>query len=134
MSKAIPVILCGSTPEAAIWGGGIRSREFLYMDDIATGWMFAMGLDKSTYYSPTELMQNQLNVGFGLDVVLIKLVSAVTKAIGYEGMIRFNLSKPDGDLRKWMESSRLNKLGCKPLVGLQEGLANAAGELLERLK
>ena len=122
-----------NAPEVVIWGTGTPRREFLYVDDMAAASVFVMGLDKAIYDSQTQPMQSHINVGFGSDVTINELAHAVATAIGYQGVIRFDSSKPDGSPRKWMDSSKLNKLGWKPLVGLQEGLSSAYSDLLERL-
>jgi GDP-L-fucose synthase len=122
-----------NAPEVVIWGTGTPKREFLYVDDMAAASVFVMELDKAIYDSQTQPMQSHINVGFGSDVTINELAHAVATATGYEGVISFDPSKPDGSPRKWMNSSKLNKLGWKPLVGLQEGLSNAYSDLLERL-
>ena len=122
-----------NAPEVVIWGTGTPRREFLYVDDMAAASVFVMGLDKAIYDSQTQPMQSHINAGFGSDVTINELAHAVATAIGYQGAIRFDSSKPDGSPRKWMNSSKLNTLGWKPLVGLQEGLSNAYSDLLERL-
>ena len=122
-----------NAPEVVIWGTGTPRREFLYVDDMAAATVFVMGLDKAIYDSQTQPMQSHINAGFGSDVTINELAHAVATAIGYQGAIRFDSSKPDGSPRKWMDSSKLNTLGWKPLVGLQEGLSNAYSDLLERL-
>ena len=122
-----------NAPEVVIWGTGTPRREFLYVDDMAAASVFVMGLDKAIYDSQTQPMQSHINVGFGSDVTINELAHAVSTAIGYQGVISFDSSKPDGSPRKWMDSSKLNKLGWKPLVGLQEGLSSAYSDLLERL-
>ena len=122
-----------NAPEVVIWGTGTPRREFLYVDDMAAASVFVMGLDKAIYDSQTQPMQSHINVGFGSDVTINELAHAVATAIGYQGVICFDSSKPDGSPRKWMNSSKLNTLGWKPLVGLQEGLSNAYSDLLERL-
>jgi len=122
-----------NAPEVVIWGTGTPRREFLYVDDMAAASVFVMGLDKAIYDSQTQPMQSHINVGFGSDVTINELAHAVATAIGYQGVICFDSSKPDGSPRKWMDSSKLNTLGWKPLVGLQEGLSNAYSDLLERL-
>ena len=114
-----------NAPEVVIWGTGTPRREFLYVDDMAAASVFVMGLDKAIYDSQTQPMQSHLNVGYGADVTITELASAVAKATGYQGKISFDASKPDGAPRKWMNSSRLNKLGWTPKVQLQDGLTQA---------
>jgi len=109
-------------PEVVIWGTGTPRREFLYVDDMAAASVFVMELDKKTYDQQTEPMQSHINVGFSSDVTIAELAKAVGQAVGYEGAISFDTSKPDGTLRKWMDSGRLNNLGWQPHVSLKDGL------------
>jgi GDP-L-fucose synthase len=114
-----------NAPEVVIWGTGTPRREFLYVDDMAAASVFVMELDKATYDSQTEPMQSHINVGFGSDISIAELAKAVSQAVGYLGTISFDPSKPDGTPRKWMDSSRLNQLGWKPQVHLEQGLESA---------
>lgn len=111
-----------NAPEVIIWGTGTPKREFLYVDDMASASVFVMQLDKKTYDSQTEPMQSHINVGYGSDVTIAEVAKAVGEAVGYQGSISFDSSKPDGAPRKWMDSSRLNQLGWSPKVYLVKGL------------
>jgi len=117
-------------PEVVIWGTGTPKREFLYVDDMAEASVFVMGLDKSIYDQHTSPMESHINVGFGSDVSIAELALAVGLAVGYEGNISFDSTKPDGAPRKWMNSSRLNDLGWLPKVDLTNGLQQAYAEFL----
>ena len=108
-----------NVPEVVIWGTGTPRREFLYVDDMAAASVFVMQLDKATYDSQTMPMQSHINVGFGSDVTIAELAKAVGAAVGYQGKIGFDSTKPDGAPRKWMDSSRLNQLGWKAQVNLE---------------
>lgn len=114
-----------NAPEVVIWGTGTPKREFLYVDDMAAASVFVMDLDKATYDQHTEPMQSHINVGFGSDITINELAHAVAKATGYQGSISFDPSKPDGSPRKWMDSSRLNQLGWKASLALEQGLQKA---------
>jgi GDP-L-fucose synthase len=119
--------------EVIIWGTGNARREFLFVDDMAAASVFIMQLDKATYISQTEPMQSHINVGFGSDVTIAELALAVAAATGYKGNISFDSSKPDGAIRKWMDSSRLSKLGYKVKVNLTDGLNVAYSDFLENM-
>jgi len=119
--------------EVLIWGTGTPKREFLYVDDMAAASVFVMLLDKDTYDSQTQPMQSHINVGFGLDITIAELAHIVSSAIGYVGKITFDPSKPDGAPRKWMDSSKLNQLGWRPAVTLEEGLVLAYANFLKQL-
>ena len=112
-------------PEVMIWGTGTPRREFLFVDDMAKACVFVMELVKDQYDQVTTSMQSHLNVGFGSDVTIYELAHAVAKATGYGGKIQFDPSKPDGSPRKWMRSERLNQLGWRPSVNLEDGLSLA---------
>ncbi len=114
-----------NAPEVVIWGTGTPKREFLYVDDMAAASVFVMELDKKIYDQHTGPMQSHINVGFGSDVTIADLAKAVGDAVGYPGKIHFDITKLDGSPRKWMDSSKLNTLGWKPLTNLRDGLSLA---------
>jgi GDP-L-fucose synthase len=122
-----------NAPEVVIWGTGTPRREFLFVDDMAAASVFVMGLDQKTYDSQTQPMQSHINVGYGSDVTIAELAHAVAKATGYQGGISFDASKPDGAPRKWMDSGRLNQLGWRPRMNLEEGLQAAYREFSTRV-
>ena len=98
-------------PDVVIWGTGTPRREFLYVDDMASASIFVMNLDKHVYDQQVEPMQSHINVGFGSDITINELTKLIASIIGYSGDIVFDATKPDGAPRKWMDSSRLSKLG-----------------------
>lgn len=112
----------GNAPEVVIWGTGTPRREFLYVDDMAAASVFVMQLEKATYDSITQPMQSHINVGYGKDVTINELANVVARVTGYQGKIVFDSSKPDGVSRKWMESTRLKKLGWRALTDIEGGL------------
>ena len=119
-----------NSPEVVIWGTGTPRREFLYVDDMAAASVFVMDLDKATYDQQTSPMQSHINVGYGSDITIQELAHAVATATGYTGKIVFDATKPDGAPRKWMNSSRLNALGWKAEVDLDQGLKQAYSAFL----
>jgi GDP-L-fucose synthase len=118
-------------PEVVIWGTGTPKREFLYVDDMAAASVFVMQLDKAAYDEQTMPMQSHINVGYGSDVTIAELAKAVGEAVGYQGKIGFDTTKPDGTPRKWMDSSRLNALGWNAKIPLQQGLALAYSDFIK---
>ena len=114
-----------NAPEVVIWGTGTPKREFLFVDDMAAASVFVMDLDKAIYDQQTQPMQSHINVGFGSDVTITELATAVGATVGYQGKISFDASKPDGAPRKWMSSERLKILGWQAQVELESGLAQA---------
>jgi len=112
-------------PCVSIWGTGTPKREFLFVDDMAAASVHVMNLDKITYDQHTQPMLSHINVGCGEDISIAELAQAIGKAVGYQGEITFDPSKPDGAPRKLMDSARLNALGWHPKVKLEQGLALA---------
>ena len=108
--------------EVVIWGTGSPKREFLYVDDMASASVFVMDLNQTAYDQQTFSMQSHINVGFGSDCTITDLAQIIGKVIGFQGKITFDSSKPDGPLRKWINSSKLTNLGWRPQVGLEDGL------------
>ena len=108
-----------------IWGTGTPRREFLYVDDMAAASLHVMQLPKALYEQHTEPMQSHINVGSGSDVTIADLAHYIAQTVGYTGQISFDASKPDGAPRKWMDSSRLDALGWRPQIDLQQGLSTA---------
>lgn len=84
-----------------------------------------MNLDNDTYVALTKAMLSHINVGTGEDLSIADLAQSVAKVVGYSGSVEFDLGRPDGAPRKLMDSSRLNRLGWRAEVGLDDGLARA---------
>jgi GDP-L-fucose synthase len=121
----------GNASEVVVWGTGTPRREFLYVDDMAAASVFVMDLDKATYDKNVQPMESHINVGFGSDITILELAQAVAAAVGYSGKITLDSSKPDGTPRKWMDSTRLNKLGWQAKIDLYSGLALAYSNFLK---
>jgi len=119
--------------KVTIWGTGTPMREFLYVDDMAAASVFVMNLPKAQYGQHTTPMQSHINVGSGSDLSIADLAKAIGQVIGYTGDIEFDTTKPDGTLRKLMDSTRLNSMGWHAKVTLEEGLALAYQDYLQGL-
>lgn len=106
-------------PEVVVWGTGTPLREFLHSDDLADACIF--------------LMQNyddfgHVNVGIGEDISIKDLALLVKQIVGYEGQIVWDTSKPDGTPRKLMDVSKINNMGWKAKIGLEEGITKVYQE------
>ena len=120
-----------AAPSVAIWGTGTPMREFLYVDDMAAASVHVMNLPKAIYDQHTRPMLSHINVGYGSDVSIAQAAHSIAQAVGYEGAVTFDPTKPDGSPRKLMDSQRLLSLGWQPTVGLDRGLALAYQDFLE---
>jgi len=107
-------------PQVEIWGTGTPLREFLHVDDLATACLFLM----ENYNE--ELF---VNVGSGTDISIKDLALLVKKTVGYEGNLVFNTSKPDGTPRKLMDVSKINQLGWKHYISLEDGIKTVYEEV-----
>ena len=120
--------------EVVIWGTGTPMREFLYVDDMASASVFVMELDKPIYDQHTEPMQSHINVGFGSDVTIKELAEMIGGIVGYQGVISFDSSKPDGAPKKLMNSDRLKGMGWQATVQLSDGLRIAYKSFLAQIR
>jgi GDP-L-fucose synthase len=105
-----------------LWGSGKPRREFLHVDDLAAGVLHLLQLA-----DPPDLV----NIGFGSDVTIRQLAEMVCAAVGFQGQMEWDASRPDGTPRKLMDSSLVNRLGWSPKIGLQEGIARTYQEFLD---
>ena len=105
-----------------VWGSGKPKREFLYVDDLARAVSHIIKIDKKKYFKNIDPMCSHINIGSGGDVSIKKLSKLIAKVISYNGEIIFDKSKPDGTPKKFMDSSKINNLGWKALISLEEGL------------
>ena len=96
-----------------VWGTGKPKREFLHVDDMASGIMFLL----DNYFDNTPI-----NLGTGEEVTIKELAYLVSEVVNYKGNIVFDDSKPDGIPRKILDSSKILKLGWKPSISLLDGL------------
>ena len=102
--------------EIVNWGSGSPRREFLHVDDLASACLFLL----EHYDGP-----QQVNVGTGQDVSIMELAELVASATGFEGLTRWDVSKPDGTPRKLMDVSRLSAMGWTASIDLPTGLDDA---------
>jgi len=118
--------------EVVVWGSGAPLREFLYVDDLADACLHVTRLSREDYAREAAPTRLHINVGSGEELSIRALAEEVSRAVGYEGALRFDASRPDGAPRKLMTSARLARLGWRPRVPLAEGLALAYADFLAR--
>jgi GDP-L-fucose synthase len=118
-------------PSATIWGTGTPKREFLYVDDMAAACIHVMQLPRAKFDLHVQPMQGHINVGSGQDLSIAELAELVKAAVGYQGTIEYDTSKPDGTPRKLLDVSCLTELGWRASTPLQEGIARAYEDFLQ---
>ena len=114
-----------NVPEVTVWGTGSPLREFLFVDDLADALVFLMN-----EYSGEE----HVNVGTGTDVSIKELAQLICKVVGYKGKLVFDTSKPDGTPKKLLDVSKINSLGWKAAVSLEEGIRKTYEWYLQEYK
>lgn len=96
-----------------LWGTGKALREFIYVDDMAKAGIFLLN-----NYEGSE----PLNVGTGEEVSILELAQLIKEIVGFDGEIVFDVTKPDGMMRRIVDSKKINDMGWKPQYSLREGI------------
>ncbi|MGH6615994.1 GDP-L-fucose synthase family protein [Sphingomonas sp.] len=121
MRKAHEAKLAGADI-LSVWGSGTPLREFLHVDDLADALVF---LARS--YSEDEFV----NIGTGDEVSIADLAHLVANTVGFRGKVAFDATRPDGTPRKLVDTTKLNALGWKPSISLNQGIADVYGWFLD---
>lgn len=108
-----------------LWGSGTPMREFLHVDDMAKGVLFAL---------ENVLPEYLYNVGTGVDLTIKELAETIQKVVGHHGEIIWDSSKPDGTPRKLMDNSKMEQLGWKAEIKLEDGIKETYQWFLEHVK
>ena len=111
--RRIVIAKTNNEPNVTIWGTGKPRREFLHVDDLADACFF--------------LLQNYnekgvVNIGCGIDISIKELAQLIVNEVGYEGQLFFDITKPDGTLRKLMNTNKINSLGWNAKIDLKDGI------------
>ena len=115
------------------WGSGSAYREFMHVDDLADAVIFCL-----KHWFPTQKdapkdscgnSLNHLNVGTGKEITIKELARKIAQLTNFKGEIKWDISKPDGTPRKLLDVSRINRLGWKAKINLDNGLKKTLNEL-----
>lgn len=99
--------------EITLWGTGAARREFMHVDDVAEGVLFMM----ENYH------ENQfINIGCGEDISIKELAELIASLTGFEGVIHWDSSKPDGMMKKCMDVTKMKSIGFEPKITLRNGI------------
>jgi GDP-L-fucose synthase len=124
------------------WGTGNPYREFLYVDDLAEACIFlmnnvdfddlkalrpepcALSPEPSAFRLPpsVSIKNTHINIGTGRDLTIKELAELIKGIVGFEGQLSWDNSKPDGTYRKLLDVSKINRLGWKEKINLDEGI------------
>jgi len=107
-----------------IWGSGEVYREFLYVDDMADGCVFLM---ENVNADQLKMIVSDyfVNLGTGEDIKIKDLALIIKNNVGFEGDIKYDISKPDGTKKKLLYILKLKGLGWQPKIRLDDGIINA---------
>lgn len=112
--------------QVEIWGSGKPMREFLWSEEMADATVFIMEsvnfLDLKNVIEGKEIRNTHINVGTGIEISIKDVALLIKSIVGFEGDLWFNTEKPDGTMRKLTDVSKLNSLGWKHKVDINEGL------------
>lgn len=118
--------------EVVCWGTGRPLREFLYVDDLAEGCIYALkNWDITSKNAPLDNSNNKLawlNIGSGKEISIKELAEKISDLIGFEGQIIWDKNKPDGTFRKIMDSGKFRSLGWSPKTTLTDGIKIAIND------
>ena len=112
----------------SLWGSGTPRREFLFSDDMADACVFLMeNTDFKDVVSDTtksgEVKNTHINIGTGKDVTIKELAAIIKSITGFKGEIKWDISKPDGTKQKLLDVQKINSLGWKEKISLEQGIA-----------
>lgn len=107
-----------------IWGSGKPMREFLWSEDMADACVFLMENRNFSdcFLNANEIRNTHINIGTGSDLSIDELANLIKKEVGFKGNFIFNSEKPDGTLKKLTDVSKLNALGWKHTISINDGV------------
>ena len=108
-----------------IWGSGKPKREFLWSEDMADACVFLLenrDFEHTFSIKEKEVRNTHINIGTGIDISIKELAEQLKITVGYTGSFNFDISKPDGTMRKLTNVSKLHSLGWKHTVSLNKGV------------
>jgi GDP-L-fucose synthase len=110
-------------PSVVIWGTGTPRREFMHVDDLADACYFLL-------HNYNEA--GHVNVGWGSDVSIKQVAETIASEVGYKGTLEFDITKPDGTPRKLLDTTKINNLGWKPSIKLEDGIRRTIVEVKDK--
>jgi GDP-L-fucose synthase len=102
--------------EVVVWGTGKPFREFMHVDDMADACVYLM-----ENFSADQINEF-VNIGVGKDITIGELAELIKETVGFKGKIVNDISKPDGTPQKLLDVTKLNSLGWKARISLEEGI------------
>lgn len=110
-------------PAVAVWGSGAPRRDFIYADDLGDACVFALRAYDG---------EAPLNIGSGTNTSIAEVAALVRDVVGYQGLLEFDTSRPDGMPLKALDVSRLRALGWQPRIALRDAIQSTYQGFLEK--
>lgn len=127
-----------------LWGTGAPRREFLHSDDLADACVYLMEKiefkdlvklkdpsDITSRDKKIEIRNTHINIGTGTDLTINELAFIVKRIVGFDGVIEWDTSKPDGTFQKLLSVKKINKLGWKENIKLEDGIKSIYQKYIE---
>jgi GDP-L-fucose synthase len=113
-----------ANPTVTVWGSGTPKREFLHVDDLSDVCLYLMNLPAEEFSSLLNHHTSPalINVGSGEEISIKELALLMKSLTCYDGELVFDTSKPDGTPRKISDVGKIQSLGWKYKIGLQQGV------------
>jgi GDP-L-fucose synthase len=108
-----------------IWGTGTPRREFMHVDDLADACYFLL-----QYYDEA----GHVNIGWGSDVSIKEVAEIIANEVGFKGILEYDITKPDGTPRKLLDTNKINNLGWRPSITLEDGIRRTIQEVREQFE
>ena len=115
------------------WGSGKPLREFLYSDDLGDACVFLLenvNYQDLAFTDESGTVQSHINIGSGVEVSIKELAVIIAKVVGYKGEIVWDTSKPDGTMRKFMDSSKIKAFEWEAKTTLECGIQSAYADYI----
>jgi len=109
--------------EVVLWGSGKPLREFLHVDDLAFAVIFAI---------ENKLSDSFYNIGSEKEITIRDLANIVKQIVNFEGKIKWDLTKPDGTMRKLIDSKKFMQTGWQPSIELIDGISKVYNDQFKR--
>ncbi len=114
------------SPTVELWGDGTPLREFLISSELARGVILLLEQENNKH------LGSIINIGSGEEITINDLAILIKDVIAYKGQITYNTTKPNGTMRKILDNSKINSLGWKNNISLEEGIKLAYNDFLKK--
>ena len=113
-----------------IWGNGRPKREFLHVDDFARACFKVMNISKKKYLNICEYENQFINIGSSKEISIKKLALLISEIVNYNGKFKYDKTKPNGTMRKLIDSSKIHQLNWYPKISIKSGIKSIITELM----